>query len=140
MGIWNEDLEAHEDWEFWIRCATASIKMEILNKPDTLALIRRHSTSMTSDSFKMHRTAFKMRISVGPLIKDPALRMINFKRGLEALRLLKQQNKLKLFFELSYTNQSIRVIFVAFHFNQFNFQLFSQTKFIARKVFFTVIF
>jgi glycosyltransferase involved in cell wall biosynthesis len=116
VGTWNEDLDAHEDWEFWIRCAAGNIKMEFLDRHDTLALIRMHATSMTFDSPRMRRTAFKMRITAGPLIKDPVLRMINFKKGLQALRLLKQSNILNPLVDLAYANRSFGIFFVALHF------------------------
>ncbi len=116
VGSWNEDLEAHEDWEFWIRCAAANVKLEFFNKHNTLALVRMHSSSMTFDTSRMLLSSFKMRITVGPLIINPALRMDNFKKGLQALRLLKQSSMFKQLVDLAYANQSSEVFFVALRF------------------------
>ena len=57
-----------------------------------------------------------MRIIVGSLIKDPVLRMANFKIGLQILRLLKQPNILKSLVDLAYANRSLGVFFVALRF------------------------
>lgn len=116
VGTWNEGLEANEDWEFWIRCVAANIKMEFLNKPNTLALIRRHTTSASFNIPRMRRTAFEMRITVGPLIKDPLLRMTNFKKGLQVLRLLKEPNILKSLVDLAFANRAPSVFLVALRF------------------------
>ena len=116
VGTWNEDLKGHEDWEFWIRCAAVGIAMEFIDKPNTLALIRIHSASATYNFLRMRRTEFKMRIIVGSLIKDPVLRMANFKIGLQILRLLKQPNILKSLVDLAYANRSLGVFFVALRF------------------------
>ena len=116
VGQWNEYLEAHEDWEFWLRCAIASIKIDYFNSPDCLALIRMHSESMTYDTTKMHRTDVKMRIIIGKNLKEPALRLINFENGLYLLQLTNPTDILKQLFNLSRANLSPKIVFIALRF------------------------
>lgn len=116
VGNWNEDLEALEDWEFWFRCAAANIKIEFLNTPNTLALIRMHSASMTNDSQRIIRSAFKMRATIGPLITNPALRIKNFETALHSLKSLEQKNKFNLLLKLAYSSGSLVSFFKALFF------------------------
>jgi len=116
VGAWNENLQAHEDWEFWIRCAAKNIKIELLNQPNTLALIRMHNTSMTFETPRMLQSEFQMRVFIGPLIKSPSLRILNVKNGLKTLRLLEHRNLLKQLPNLVYANFSVRAIHMALFF------------------------
>lgn len=113
VGNWNEDLAAHEDWEFWIRCAIADIKMEFLDAPDTLALIRMHSESMTHDTERMNKSIFQMRVLLGPLLKDPSERLFNFKRGLHSLQAIGKERNIFLLFKLIKSNFSNKTLLAA---------------------------
>lgn len=116
VGMWNEKLQAHEDWELWIRCATKDVKMQLLTQPNTLALIRMHNTSMTFDTPRMQHSEFQMRVVIGPLIKEPSLRILNVKNGLKTLRLLQDTHLLKPLTQLVFANFSVRVTYIALYF------------------------
>lgn len=116
VGNWNENLEAHEDWEFWIRCAAANISMEFIDIENTNALIRMHSTSMTYDTPRMLRTAFEMRKNISPIIEEPELRFYNFQRGLQAFKLLNERNILIPLVDFTYLNRSPKIIRAALSF------------------------
>lgn len=62
IGSWNENLEALEDWEYWIRCASAEVAFEFSDYPRTYALVRLHALSMTKESTRMLRASFDLRI------------------------------------------------------------------------------
>jgi len=57
VGEWNKNLDALEDWEFWVRCVSKGVNIELLDKPKTFALIRMHSSSMTCDIDLMSNAA-----------------------------------------------------------------------------------
>lgn len=86
VGLWNEELDALEDWEFWIRCVIKEVKIEHQNSNKTLALIRMHPASMTQDKTRINNADFKMRKLIGPLIKDKEIRFINFIKGIHHLK------------------------------------------------------
>lgn len=86
VGLWNEELDALEDWEFWIRCVINEVKIEYHNSNNTLALIRMHSASMTQDKVRIDNADFKMRKFIGPLIKDKDIQFINFMKGFRHLK------------------------------------------------------
>ena len=117
VGMWNETLQAHEDWELWIRCAAKDVKMQLLTQPNTLALIRMHNTSMTFDTARMQQSEFQMRVAIGPLIREPALRRLNVRNGLKTLRLLKSTNLLTPLTRLVFANFSVRVTAIALRFH-----------------------
>lgn len=66
VGMLNEDLRAFEDWEFNIRCALAGYKFHHVGYAEKAqALIRLHSTSMTTNRSEMlkRRREFNFAIS-----------------------------------------------------------------------------
>jgi glycosyltransferase involved in cell wall biosynthesis len=97
VGLWNEELDALEDWEFWIRCVIQEVKIEYHNSNNTLALICMHSASMTQDKVRIDNADFKMRKSIGPLIKDKDIKFINFMKG---FRYLKTINARSVYYEI----------------------------------------
>lgn len=116
VGQWNVDLEAHEDWEFWLRCAIANIKIAFYNCPDSLALIRMHPESMSNDKSRMHRTIVKMRIAIGNTLKEPALRLINYENGLFLLKSTNPPDIINQLFKLSRANLSPKIVFITLRF------------------------
>jgi len=54
-GGFDETLPALEDWEYWIRCAVQGTWFQYLDEPDTYALVRHHTASMSNDSMRMTR-------------------------------------------------------------------------------------
>ncbi|MEZ0174973.1 MAG: glycosyltransferase family 2 protein [Candidatus Reddybacter sp.] len=116
VGGWNEELEAVEDWEYWIRCALKNIKMQLLDEPNTLALIRMHNLSMTHDTPRMKQGEFKMRLFISPLLNEPTLRQLNSEYAFEALRELDRKALLKPLLTLVYANPTASVVLNAISF------------------------
>lgn len=113
VGKWNVILEAHEDWEFWLRCAINHIEMAYIDCDDGLALIRMHPESMSTDRSRMFRTNLQMRSIIGKMLNDPKLRSLNFKHGTKTLKLAypKQYNSELL--KLMVSNFTVPVFFNA---------------------------
>lgn len=110
VGQWNVDLEAHEDWEFWLRCVATNIKIAYYQGPNCFALVRMHPQSMSNDNLRMKRTNVKMRIVIGHLLKTSGLRIINFKKGLCQLHSFNAPNIAKQALKLCRANISIKVL------------------------------
>jgi len=128
VGFWNENLEALEDWEFWLRCSNSNIKFFFNNTADTLALIRMHSVSMSRDSTRMQKAAVEMRIGIGNSLKNPAHRLINFKEGLSVLHLINTPNTTKQFIKLTASNFCLPVFLSASNYliqNSYFFKIFN---------------
>lgn len=49
VGLQDEQLRSREDWEFWFRCAGNKIFFQFLDNPETYALVRAHTQSMSND-------------------------------------------------------------------------------------------
>lgn len=113
VGLWNESLQGLEDWEFWIRCAAANKKMIFFNPPNSLALIRMHSTSMSRNSIKMQKAEVEMRISVGRFLNDDDLSLENFNKAAFILQKKLFINDINPLLRLAYTNLTINVFFHA---------------------------
>lgn len=61
VGLLDEGLRTHEDWELWVRIAT-SYEIEALDVP--LGVYGRHPHNLTSDSPQMHRYGTQARLKV----------------------------------------------------------------------------
>ena len=116
VGQWNENLEAHEDWEFWLRCAANNITMAYCKSPDSLALIRMHLESMSNDKLRMKQSNVKMRIAIGNILKDPNLRIINFQKGLYQLQSINPLNITSQVIKLYRANTSPKVLLTTVYF------------------------
>ena len=85
IGRWNESLHACEDWEYWIRCAAAGVKFHFEDSPGTLALVRLHDSSASTNRSKMEVGIFDMRLSVARSVKDKEFRATNFKNAVRGM-------------------------------------------------------
>jgi len=110
VGQWNVNLAAHEDWEFWLRCAIKNLKLNYHKSPNSLALIRMHPESMTNDASRMQQSSLKMRITIGYTLKDPALRLLNFKMGLYQLQSTKPDNTIIQLLKLLRSNLALKTV------------------------------
>lgn len=77
VGRWNEDLLAVEDWEYWIRCAAAGIEFSYQDWPGTLALVRLHATSTSTDTPRVELGIRQMRTHLSRILEDPNIRATN---------------------------------------------------------------
>ena len=60
VGLFNEQLQEVEDWEYWFRCAVAGCSFQYDTRPGTRALVRIHSTSRSKNNQKMFNAYFKL--------------------------------------------------------------------------------
>ena len=77
LGLFDETLKSHEDWELWLRCAINGKSFVFLDRPKTFALVRCHSQSMTRAWDIMTETTLTIRKRVQSVIDDPELRRLN---------------------------------------------------------------
>lgn len=61
VGRFNEELEALEDWEYWMRCAVASIRFLYVDAQGTDAFIRLHEASLSRNFQRILRSDCVMR-------------------------------------------------------------------------------
>jgi GT2 family glycosyltransferase len=76
-GLFDERLNANEDWEYWIRCALRGIRFEYAPADGTLALVRHHPASMSRNAIRMIEAERSLRRIVDPLLPDEELRAMN---------------------------------------------------------------
>src|SRR5712692_6943 len=74
VGWFDERLDALEDWDYWIRCATQDTRFEFLDEPDTYALVRHHQGSMSKDELRMTRALLPLCRQALRLTPDPSSR------------------------------------------------------------------
>lgn len=78
-GQFDENLKANEDWDYWIRCALHDFNFAYLDQPETLALVRHHSASMSKDLFRMINAKKQMHLKLDALLMDGELKSENQK-------------------------------------------------------------
>lgn len=76
-GLFDESLKAHEDWEYWIRCALHDFSFVYLELPETSTLIRYHDTCMSSDPSLMWRTNREIHRKLRAFLTDNDLKSAN---------------------------------------------------------------
>jgi glycosyltransferase involved in cell wall biosynthesis len=76
-GLFDESLKAHEDWDYWIRCALNDTHFVYLELPETFTLIRYHADCMSMDPFLMLRTNREIHRKLGALLNDSDLKSAN---------------------------------------------------------------
>jgi glycosyltransferase involved in cell wall biosynthesis len=77
VGPWNESLCAVEDWEYWIRCAAAGVAFSYREWPGTLALVRLHPASTSTDPVRADLGIYQMRAHLSRVLSDPEIRALN---------------------------------------------------------------
>jgi glycosyltransferase involved in cell wall biosynthesis len=61
VGFFNTSLRSYEDWEYWLRCALAGVKIYFDPTPDVWAKVRVHPTSMSQNLQRMSKTVLRVR-------------------------------------------------------------------------------
>ena len=96
VGRWNETLHAGEDWEYWIRCAATGVKFHFEDLPGTLALVRLHDSSASTNRSKMEAGSFDMRLSVARSVNDKEFSATNFKNALRWIEYSREDRVVRL--------------------------------------------
>lgn len=68
VGIFNEALSSHEDWELWVRMALLNVSFYYSHIKNTNALIRVHSNSLSQNKKNMQGTIIKTRLNFSKII------------------------------------------------------------------------
>lgn len=94
VGMFDETLRGHEDWEFWLRCALRGCRFAYCSASrDGLALVREHARNMR----KAHKMMFDTAVTVREMIQSKLpsdlgelnaehLATMRWRRGLELMR------------------------------------------------------
>ena len=78
VGLFNEELNAVEDWEYWIRCAFTDACFHFVDLSGTNSFIRMHNLSMTQNKERMILAEFRMRMFFHKLLSAGEVRNFNF--------------------------------------------------------------
>lgn len=77
IGGFSETVRAHEDWEFWLRLALRGCRFAPVLAPHTLALVRRHHSSVSRDRLRMLEGLVDVRRRIGGELEAPWQRELN---------------------------------------------------------------
>jgi len=77
VGTFNAEFNPNEDWHFWIRCYMNNQMFQYKNLEGTVALYRRHPTSMSADRVRMLKGLRKLRKEFRSILKDEEALQLN---------------------------------------------------------------
>ncbi len=77
VGGFDEGIGAHEDWEFWLRCALRGLRYARVDGAAGSALVRPHRTSVSQDPVRMLEGAIRVRRRLGSELTEPWQRRLN---------------------------------------------------------------
>lgn len=86
VGLFDEKLNALEDWHFWLRCALKSVDFLFDSSDGTLALVRVHSQSMSQDASRMERAGYVLCLRIARYLENPEMKRLNFMIGGDRIR------------------------------------------------------
>lgn len=78
VGLFDEALPAHEDWDLWLRCAVRGHAFSFVSEGNDRALVRQHAANMSASARlfrrvpreRMRRTAIRVRERIHPLLPE----------------------------------------------------------------------
>jgi glycosyltransferase involved in cell wall biosynthesis len=77
VGFFDNNLPPAEDWDYWLRCAAAGMRFQFEDSPGTLALVRWHSASSSSDRRKMYISMLSIREKIEGITDDTEILSLN---------------------------------------------------------------
>jgi glycosyltransferase involved in cell wall biosynthesis len=77
VGPFDTSLRFSEDWHFWVRCALAGKTIHHEPLPGTLAMYRRHASSMSANPRALVEGNRKLRAALDRILGDPEARALN---------------------------------------------------------------
>ena len=77
VGLFDNSLPPAEDWDYWLRCAAAGMRFQFEDSPGTLALVRWHSASSSSDRRKMYISMLSIREKIEGITDDSEILLLN---------------------------------------------------------------
>ena len=93
VGLFNEKLEALEDWEYWLRCAAAGMQFRFVEVEGTDALIQIHTASMTQNLDWIQHAICRMRTLCHGWLPPGEARNVNLEHLLVACAALGQEGR-----------------------------------------------
>jgi glycosyltransferase involved in cell wall biosynthesis len=77
VGRFDARLPPVEDWDYWLRCALSGVRFQFADLPETLALVRVHPASSSSNRVRLFDRRLLVRRKLARSIKDERLRALN---------------------------------------------------------------
>jgi glycosyltransferase involved in cell wall biosynthesis len=77
VGPFDEQLSPAEDWDYWLRCATAGKRFQYHDVDGVRALVRAHAASSSRNRVGMYRSMLLMRVKFGATTHDAELLALN---------------------------------------------------------------
>lgn len=76
IGWFDETLKSVEDWDYWCRCVCEGLIIRKFSPEDTLALVRMHRGSMSTNTLRMQENALSVREKLQSLIRNSSFTAI----------------------------------------------------------------
>lgn len=77
IGLFDENLGAVEDWDFWLRCALSGARFAYQDAPETRALVRFHPSSFSTDRRRTLTAVLQIRDGLAVQLADPLMQKLN---------------------------------------------------------------
>jgi glycosyltransferase involved in cell wall biosynthesis len=78
-GYFDENLRGCEDWEYWLRCASAGMRFCYSESDEALTLIRFHRNSLSKNRSVMLTANLEVRRRLQTFLREPDLQALNEK-------------------------------------------------------------
>jgi glycosyltransferase involved in cell wall biosynthesis len=108
VGLFNEELAALEDWEYWVRCTIAGVRFQFIDSNGTDALICMHNANMTQDMSRMPFVFYQLRMSFHKLLPLGEARKANLGLLLAANSMLENAGRAIRYWRMAQTCRSCR--------------------------------
>jgi glycosyltransferase involved in cell wall biosynthesis len=100
VGELDNSLGAHEDWDYWIRCAAKGKRFQYLDAKETAVLVRWHQASLSRDEPRITTALSRLRRKINTIVTDPELLTLNRKlaagfEGYVGIRQIKEGRRAK---------------------------------------------